>query len=59
MARNPVKGGQTMPVNFATTKQKEVEHPISSGDTVAIDFDVAMDDRPEDEICEKNKTGMF
>ena len=40
---------QKLPSNFATIEQTEVENPISSGDTVAMDCDIAMVDGSVDE----------
>ena len=46
---------------FATTEQKNVESPISSGDTVATDFDVVLRNGHVDECDHTNheskKTG--
>ena len=40
---------QKSPANFAPTGACHVEHPISSGDTIAMDFDVTMTDGLLDE----------
>ena len=65
MARNPMKRDQPqtqkLAYSRATTERREVEHPMSSGDTVAIDFDVSAEDGPLDEGYHTNhdnkKTG--
>ena len=52
---------QKVASSFATTEQKKVESPISSGDTVAMDFDVVLRDGNVDEGYHTNheskKTG--
>ena len=52
---------QKVPSNHATTEQKEVQSPISSGDTVVMDFDFAMTNGHVDEGYHTNheskKTG--
>ena len=35
---------QKLPVNLAATERQEVQDPLSSGDTIAIDYDVPMED---------------
>ncbi len=67
MARNPVKREQPLkqklPANVTATEPREVEHPVSSGDTVAMDFDIAIEDGPVAEEHRRNfenkKTGKF
>ena len=53
MARNPMKRDQPhtqkLAYSRATTERREVEHPMSSGDTVAIDFDTSTENGPLDE----------
>ena len=51
---------QKVPSSFATMEQKKVESPISSGDTVAMDFDVVVRNGHVDEGYHTNhekKTG--
>ena len=67
MARNSMKRDQPqtqkLAYSRATTERSEVEHPMSSGDTVAIDFDVTMEDGHLDEGYHTNhdykKTSKF
>ncbi len=67
MARNPLKREQhlkqKLPTNFTATERREVEHPVSSGDTVAMDSDIAIDDGLVAEERQRNpenkKTGKF
>ena len=60
MARPQV---QKLRASFATTEQREVEDPMSSGDTVAMDYDIAMVNGPVDEGYHTNhenkKAGTF
>ena len=52
---------QKVPSTFAATEQKKVESPISSGDTVAMDFDAVLRNEHVDECYHANheskKTG--
>ena len=67
MARNPVKREQPLkqklPTNVTATERREVEHPVSSSDTVAMDFGIAIEDGPVAEEQQRNienkKTGKF
>lgn len=53
---------EKLPTNLATTEQREVD-PISSGDTVAMDYDITMVDGLVDEGYHTNhehkKAGKF
>lgn len=67
MARKSIKREQPptykLPSDLATTEQSHIEHPVSSGDTIAMDFDVIMADGLVDEGYHTNheikKTGKF
>lgn len=67
MARKSIKHEQLPiqkpPTNFAPMGESHVEHPVSSGDTIAMDFDVTMTDGLVDEGYHTNHenkmTGKF
>ena len=60
MARKSIKSErppiQKLPVSFADTEQSHAYHPVSSGDTIALDSDITMEDGTVDDGCQTNRS---